>query len=210
MILETFASGPLETNTYILGCPHTRKACVIDAPLGCLAGVIKALKKHQLTLVKILLTHSHLDHIADASSLKKEFNVPLFIHSLDAENLSTPGKDGIPLFLPVKGIEPDGFLEEGEIVYVGDLEIQVLCTPGHTPGGVCFYLPKEEVLFSGDTLFQGSMGRIDFPQSDPSNMWKSLKKLSFLPSQTKVFPGHGPSTTIGTENWIKTAEKRFG
>ena len=204
-----FASGPVETNVYILGCSRTKQACVIDAPQGCLGQVKSILKKHQLILSKILLTHSHLDHIADASLLKEEFNIPLFIHPLDSENLIKPGSDGIPLFLSVKGIHPDFFLRDGDVINVGDFQLQVITTPGHSPGGVCFYLQKEQIVFSGDTLFKNSMGRIDFPQSDPSSMWKSLKRLAQLPPKTKVYPGHGPSTTIEKESWMKTAEERW-
>lgn len=210
MILETFASGPLETNTYLLGCLRTKQASVIDAPLGMMKRLVCFLDKHQLVLSKILLTHSHLDHIGDAALLKETFQAPLFIHQKDSENLERPGSDGIPLFFPVKAARPDRFLVEGDEIEVGDLTLRVIETPGHTPGGVCFYLPSHSMLFSGDTLFQGSMGRIDFPHSSPSSMWKSLKKLSLLPSQTRVFPGHGPATSIAAESWINDPEKRFG
>jgi hydroxyacylglutathione hydrolase len=209
MILERLSSGPLDTNIYILGCSHTKQACVIDAPQGCVDWVEKTLNKHQLTLSKILLTHSHLDHIVDAAPLKKKFNVPVLIHNLDVENLKTPGSDKIALFLSVEGMEADGFFEDGDVITVGDLQIQVILTPGHSPGGVCFYLPKEQLVFSGDTLFKNSMGRVDFPNSDPSSMWKSLKRLALLPPQTKVYPGHGPSTTIGDEEWMERAEERW-
>ncbi len=209
MILETLSSGPLDTNTYILGCSRTKQACIIDAPQGCLEWIEKTLKKHQLTLSKILLTHSHLDHIADAFPLREKFNVPVFVHRLDAENLLTPGSDNIALFFPVKGMEADGFFKDGDTISVGDFQIHVILTPGHTPGGVCFYLPEEQIIFSGDTLFKNSMGRVDFPHSDPSSMWKSLKKLALLPPQTRVYPGHGPSTTIGSEKWMERAEERW-
>lgn len=209
MILDTFASGPFETNTYILGCPKTKEACVIDVPLGSAERILSSLRKHSLTAKYILLTHSHLDHIADAALLKSKLKASLLIHLLDVKNLQSPGEDGLSLFLQTEPVDPDGFLEEGELLYVGEIKIQVLCTPGHTPGGVSFYLPQEGMLFSGDTLFKGTMGRIDFPHSEPSKMWNSLKILSDLPPQTKVFPGHGPSTTIGEESWIRKAEERF-
>ncbi len=210
MILEMFASGPIETNTYIVGCAKTKQACIIDAPQGCLKKVEESLEKHQLILSKILFTHSHWDHTAEAFLLKERFNVPLLIHALDAENLSVPGSDGLPLFIPIQGVKPDVLFQDKDVITVGELQFEVIATPGHTPGGVCFYLSKEGVLFSGDTLFKNSMGRIDFPQSDSSSMWKSLKRLAALPAETKVFPGHGPSTTIGAEKWMETAEKRWG
>jgi glyoxylase-like metal-dependent hydrolase (beta-lactamase superfamily II) len=210
MILEMFSSGPIETNTYILGCSKTGKACVIDAPQGCLKHIEKVLEKHNLSLSKILFTHSHWDHTAEAFLLKEHFKVPLLIHALDAKNLIEPGSDELPLFFPIQGVKPDLLFEEGDVILVGELELEVIATPGHTPGGVCFYLAKEGVLFSGDTLFKNSMGRVDFPQSNPNNMLKSLKRLAALPPQTKVFPGHGPSTTIGAESWMETADKKWG
>jgi glyoxylase-like metal-dependent hydrolase (beta-lactamase superfamily II) len=210
IVLETFASGPVETNVYILGCPLTKEACIIDAPLGCTKKVLDKVAYHGLTVSRILLTHSHLDHIADVFSLKKALQVPVWVHPKDAPNLKAPGADGLPLFLPAEPVSPDGLFVDNEEFFIGKLQIRVLPTPGHTPGGVCFYLPEEGILFSGDTLFQGTMGRIDFPHSEPIKMWRSLKFLSALPPSTKVFPGHGPSTTIGSESWIKEAEKRFG
>lgn len=210
MILETLPSGPIQTNAYLVGCPHTKEACIIDAPLGCLKEIERLLEKHKLTVSKILLTHSHWDHIADAFDLKNKFNALLLIHPLDAENLNSPGADGLPLFFSVKGAQADTLLANDDSIQVGELQIKVLFTPGHTPGGVCFYLPKEGILFSGDTLFKDSMGRVDFPQSSPSSMWRSLKNLAHLPAETKVYPGHGPSTTIGAEkSWMESAEKRW-
>ncbi|MBS0627933.1 MAG: MBL fold metallo-hydrolase, partial [Verrucomicrobia bacterium] len=99
--------------------------------------------------------------------------------------------------------------EDGDIFNIGNLEIQVIFTPGHSPGCLCLYLQSERTLFSGDTLFQGTMGRIDFPSSNPEDMWRSLQKLSNLPSSVKVFPGHGNPTSIGAESWIAHAQKKF-
>ena len=111
---------------------------------------------------------------------------------MDAENLLNPGSDKIALFFPVKGMKADEFFQDGDMISVGDFQIQVILTPGHTPGGVCFYLPKEQIIFSGDTLFKNSMGRVDFPQSDPSSMWKSLKRLALLSSSDKSISGTWP------------------
>ncbi len=209
MILETFSSGPFETNTYIVGCPLTLKAFVVDVPPQSTKGILEILKKKGLVLDKILLTHSHWDHISDVSLLKEATGADVLIHPLDVDNLQKPGADKLPMFFSFEGLVPDGFLKEGELVTVGSLEIEVLFTPGHTPGGVCFYLSKEKTLFSGDTLFKGTMGRVDFPTSSAKLMWTSLKKLSTLPAETKVYPGHGSPTQIGKEAWIANAEERF-
>jgi hydroxyacylglutathione hydrolase len=199
MLIKTFTAGPVDTNCYLVGCPKTHQAAVIDAPQGVAS---KLLHEKELKIKMIFITHSHWDHIADAAKLKETFQAPLYVHPYDAENLKRPGADKLPLFFSIDGVEADGFLEEGEVFFIGNLKLQVIETPGHSPGGVCLWFPEEKVLFSGDTLFKGSMGRVDFPFSSPSQMRESLKKLSDLPPDTKVYPGHGPSTTIAAESWI--------
>lgn len=188
----------------------TRQAAVIDAPQGVTSSILKELEREQLTVKMILITHSHWDHIADAAFLKEHLKVPLYIHSLDHPNLEKPGSDGLPLFFTTQGSKADGFLKEGDQLQVGNLQIQVIETPGHTPGGVCFWLPEEKILFSGDTLFQGTIGNLSFPTARPAFMWESLKKLAQLPPETQVYPGHGTPTTIAAEAWITQAEFLFG
>ncbi len=207
MIIKTFTSGPVDTNCYLVGCPLTNQAAIIDAPQGVTS---KILSENQFEIKLIFITHSHWDHIADAAKLKETFHVPLYVHPDDAENLKQPGSDKLPLFFPIESVEVDGFLKEGEIFHVGSLEFHVIETPGHSPGGICLYLPKEKILFSGDTLFQGTIGRVNFPTSSPKKMWESLKRLAKLPKETKVYPGHGPATTIGAEEWMERADKIFG
>ena len=205
-IIKTFTAGPLDTNCYLVGCKESREAAVIDAPQGVASSVIKAVQHDQLTVKMILITHSHWDHIADAAQLKEKLGVPLYINSFDKNNLEEPGSDGLPLFFSIDGVKPDHFFKQGDQLQIGHLQLEVIETPGHTPGGVCFWFAKEKVLFSGDTLFQGSMGNISFPTSNPPDMWESLKKLAKLPPETKVYPGHGPPTTIAKEAWIVRAQ----
>lgn len=209
MILEVFPSGPLETNAYLVGCPKTKRAVVIDAPSESAEAISRRAKELSLHVEMILLTHSHWDHIADVSELKKLLKSPVYVHKDDAENLENPGTDRLPLFFPLKGVKADGYLHEGQVLNVGNLRFEVIHTPGHTPGCVCFYLPEEKTLFSGDTLFRGTIGNISFPSSQPALMWDSLKKLAALPFETKVYPGHGKPTTIGAEQWISKAKGRF-
>ena len=209
MLIKVFSSGPLDTNIYILGCPKTRQAVLIDAPLDCSDWVAEEIEKYGLSIQMILLTHSHWDHTADVAILKEALEVPLYVHKDDAGNVENPGSDQLPLFFPIPPAKPDGYLTDGQLITIGDLQIEVIHTPGHTPGGVCFYLAKEKTLISGDTLFQGTMGRLDLPTGNPSLMWESLKKLATLPPDILVYPGHGDSTTIGAEEWIANAQKRF-
>lgn len=210
MTLAVFPSGPFETNAYVLSCPDTKSAAIIDPAPESSEKIISYIEKNHLKAEKILLTHSHWDHIADVTPLAAHFGIDVLIHQLDAPNLETPGADLLPCWIDIAGVKPDQFLQEGEDLQLGSLILRVIHTPGHTPGGVCFYLPKEKLLISGDTLFKGTIGNLSFPTANAQLMWQSLKKLAKLPAETKVFPGHGPSTTIAAENWLERAEQIFG
>ncbi len=209
MILEVFPSGPLDTNAYILACDVTKHAAVIDVPLESSHVLLERIRELALSVDTILLTHSHWDHIAEVSELKKHLKASIYIHKEDAGNLESPGSDKLPLFFPLKGVKPDGYLTDGQELAIGKLAITVIHTPGHSPGGVCFYLPSEHTLISGDTLFRGTIGNLSLPTACPALMWDSLKKLAVLPAATKVYPGHGDATTIGAEKWIAQAQDRF-
>ncbi len=206
MILEIFPSGPADTNAYLLACPQTKRAALIDVPFDSTDLILERAKELSLSIEMILLTHSHWDHTAEVALMKDRLNVPVYIHQDDVGNLENPGSDKLPLFFPVKGVKADGFLTDGQVLKVGNLTIQVIHTPGHTPGGVCFYLPNEKVLISGDTLFKGTIGNLSFPTARPALMWVSLKRLAALPPDTKVYPGHGDPTTIAAEKWIAHAK----
>jgi glyoxylase-like metal-dependent hydrolase (beta-lactamase superfamily II) len=210
MIIEILPSGPFETNAYIVACSKTSHAAIIDPAPGSAEKILSHLSKKQWQPSKILITHSHWDHIADTAQLKQKLNVPVYVHSLDAPNLKMPGSDNLPCWIEIEGVVPDVLVEEGDTIPIGELQFQVIHTPGHTPGGVCFYLKEQGTLFSGDTLFKGTIGNLSFPTAQPELMWTSLEKLSKLPFETKVYPGHGPSTTIGQEKWLSNAKKIFG
>ena len=202
MHIDVFSTGPVETNAILISCSKTRQAALIDAPFGSAAWYASKVGPQALSVQMVLFTHSHWDHIAEAALLKKQFNAPLFIHEEDAKNLESPGSDGLPLYLPVEGVKADQYLHHGQILHLGELSIEVIHTPGHTPGCVCFYEEANGVLITGDTLFQGTIGNLSFPTARPAMMEQSLKKLSLLPPKTRVYPGHGEATTIGDENWI--------
>lgn len=208
MVLHSFCSGPIHTNTYLLWCEASRRAAVVDAPADCTAWVVQCAKDQGLTIEKILLTHSHWDHIAGLWELKQRVDVPVCVHTEDAENVRLPGSDGLPLPFPIQGV--DVGLDASASLQLGELCIEVIHTPGHTPGGVCFYLPEQSVLFSGDTLFKGTMGSLALPTARPTLMWGSLRKLAKLPPHVVVYPGHGDATEIGKERWLQRAEEYFG
>ena len=126
--------------------------------------------------------------------------------------METPGSDRVPGMrgIEIEGVSVEHLIEDGERLFVGEIEFITLFTPGHTPGGVCYYAPHSQILLSGDTLFRGSIGRVDLPTGGATLMWLSLQKLAALPKETVVYPGHGPHTTIGRENWLANAQQHFG
>ena len=209
MLIYKFPFGPLQTNAILIGCLKTKKGAVIDPSLGSAGALLDKAKESGLQVEKILLTHSHWDHFADARKLIYQTGALLYVHPLDAKNVEHPGSDGIPLFCPIDGAVPDGFLNEGDVIEIGSLQIEVIHTPGHSPGSVCFYLRKQNLLIAGDTLFQGSIGNLSLPTANPLHMWDSLNKLANLPSETRVIPGHGGETSIGRESWLSRASEIF-
>lgn len=185
--------------------PH--KGVFINSAPDSYGDLKKAAKDYKMEA--ILITHSHWDHIADAKKLNSFFGSPIYVHQKDSFNLCCPGSDGLPLFIHIEGIKPDYDLVDGQILTIGHLQIRVIHTPGHSPGGVCFYLEKEKILLSGDTLFKGAIGNLSFPTANPDAMWSSLKILGQLPEDTHIHPGHGLPTTIGAESQLLQGDKLF-
>ncbi|MBN2461765.1 MAG: MBL fold metallo-hydrolase [Candidatus Cloacimonetes bacterium] len=186
------------TNTYLLEDEQSRQAAIIDlaAPDP---RVVDFIKKTDLVLKYIINTHGHGDHIAGNGLLKEHFQAELLIHRADADMLLKPARN-LSLLWGHHVISPpaDRLLAGGEKIFLGESEIEVISTPGHTPGGICLF--TGELLFCGDTLFAGSIGRTDLPGSDHRGLIKVIRnRLFLLPDNTIVLPGHGPVTTIGTE-----------
>jgi len=204
--LICFPSGPIGTNAYLIICKKTKEAALVDAPSDSLLKIQRAVTKHEAHLTQLILTHSHWDHIAEAA----KYVVPLLVHSEDADNLTEPGSDGISTWMSIEAVKPTTLLKDQDLIQIGTTCWQVIHTPGHSPGSICLYCEVDKTCLTGDTLFKGSIGRLDLPTGEPERMWPSLKKLALLPSDTHCFPGHGPSTTIGQEPWLISAEEYFG
>jgi hydroxyacylglutathione hydrolase len=200
MFLFRLSCPPYGTNAILIACEETKRAAVIDPASGSAPVLYNKAQEKGFSIEKILLTHSHWDHIADLAELKKLTGAPIYVHRLDAGNVKNPGSDLVPGLLKVTATEPDVLMEDGEVIHVGHLRIEVIHTPGHARGAVCFYLPEQRTLFSGDTLFRGGIGILSLATSEPEKMAPSLRRLSELPSDTRVVPGHGGETTIGREN----------
>ena len=185
---------PYDNGSYIV-VDDRRDAVLIDPAMGDRV-TIDAVKEHGLHLVEILNTHGHPDHIYGNAAVKEATKARLAIHRLDAYRL---GPERPPTPLPIPPCEADDLFDEGALTYVADLKFTALHTPGHTEGSTCFYLESENVLFSGDVIFRGSTGRWDLPGGDREQMERSLERVMTLPPATKVYPGHGATTTIADE-----------
>ena len=198
-MIEGQALGAMGANCYLFYCPDTKKAVVID-PGAEGKKVYRWLAEKGLQVEYILLTHGHVDHIEAVDELKDLLgNVKVGIHAGDAEMLTDGRKNLSAYFGPGVALKPaDILLEDGQEIPVGNLSLKVIHTPGHSAGGVCFLTP--EGLFSGDTLFAGSIGRTDFPGGSLDLLlWGIKEKLLILPEETRVLPGHGEETSIGEE-----------
>lgn len=190
--------GQLGANCYIVYCEKTLQGAVID-PGGNGKEIIGILKRNNIKLVCILNTHGHADHITANDEIKEATGAPVFIHSADAKML-TSAQENLSAYIGNNFVckPADRLLNDGEIIIVGDIQFQVIHTPGHTPGGVCF--KANDTVFCGDTLFQQSIGRTDFPGGSHSQLINSIKnRLLVLADHTIVLPGHGDTTTIGDE-----------
>ena len=189
----------LISNTYIL-IDEDNQCVVIDPGCGN-DGIVKYIKKNNLALKAILLTHGHFDHMRGVDILEREYNVPLYIGFFDLENLKDEHLNCSEYFSDghIKLSTPGIGVSEGETIDVLKEKIVVIETPFHTAGSVCYYLKDSGLLFSGDSLFKDSIGRTDLPGSKPKEVYNSLSKLAKLDDGVKVYPGHGPFTTIKNE-----------
>jgi hydroxyacylglutathione hydrolase len=185
--------GPIRTNCYIVEDEATKQALVIDAG-GEPERILQTLQHNGLKLALIVATHGHFDHLEGIRELKKKTGARFLMHQADLFGLKTTDAP-----------QPDGFLADSDTFEVGSLKFEVVSAPGHSPGGISLYNEREKVLFSGDTLFLGTYGRVDLPYSDEAAMVNSLKRLLKLPLDTVVYPGHGKPTTIGAEQDVLNA-----
>lgn len=185
-------------NCYIVGCEKTKLAAVID-PGGDVRKILDIIKKENLTVKYIINTHGHFDHVSGNRKLKEATDARLMIHSRDVPLLSTVASSaGVWGLKGEDSPPPDQTLDDGDTVSFGEITLNVIHTPGHSPGGISLYTDK--CVFVGDTLFAGSMGRTDFPGGNFNTLISSIqKKLFVLGDDVRVLPGHGPETTIKRE-----------
>ena len=202
MHVETFTVGMLSTNCYVANCTKTKEAIIIDPGLDYAAEatpIFNYIDKESLKIKYIVNTHGHADHVNGDGVIQKKYPVSICIHKLDSSFLESVEKPGAP--------EPL-LLKDGDVIKFGEIALKVLHTPGHTMGCIC--LIGEKIMFSGDTLFAGSIGRTDFVESSPSDMAVSLQKLMDLPDGLLVYPGHGGVSILGKEKRVNPFLSGFG
>ncbi|AJE03817.1 MBL fold metallo-hydrolase [Geobacter pickeringii] len=200
MIFDTVVVGPLGVNCFILGCEESREGVVVD-PGADAERILERVRSRGLDIRYVVNTHGHFDHVGGNRRLVAATGAKLLIHRDDVPLLGRAVEVAANYGLTTeRSPEPDLFLEDGAVLSFGSCAMEILHTPGHTPGGCCLSLATEAKVITGDTLFAESVGRTDFPGSSHEALMASIQtKLLPLPDATQVFPGHGPSTTIGRE-----------
>ncbi len=200
MIFATVAVGPLGTNCYILGCPETHDGVVVD-PGADPEQILAEVARLGLTIRYVINTHGHFDHVGGNRKLLEATGAELLIHADDQPMLGRAAQVATMYGVTTENSPaPARYLEDGQKLAVGNLELVVLHTPGHTPGGCSLYSKEAALVITGDTLFAESVGRTDFPGSSHAALLAGIRsKLLPLPDATKVYPGHGPASTIGHE-----------
>ncbi|HZQ21461.1 MAG TPA: MBL fold metallo-hydrolase [Terriglobales bacterium] len=200
MIHEIFPVGPLQCNCSIIGDETTREAMVID-PGDDIDDLLALVRKHNLQVKQIVITHAHIDHVGGAMKLKAATGAPILLNENDYELLRMLDSQAVWVGMRSPGqVAIDQSVKQADTLQAGSLSAEVLHTPGHTEGSICLYFSAESKLIAGDTLFAGSIGRTDLPGGSMKKIINSLHgKLLALPDETIVVPGHGPLTTIGEE-----------
>jgi glyoxylase-like metal-dependent hydrolase (beta-lactamase superfamily II) len=197
MLLKRREVGSFAANCYLIACEETREGIIID-PGAEPKQILKMVEDAGVTVKYIINTHGHVDHVAANEEVRTATGAPILVHEADGEMCKKPNASLAAFIGKVKLAEPDRLLKEGDEISVGNLTVKVLETPGHTKGSVTLVVDNK--LFTGDTLFAGSIGRTDLPGGSFEEIIRSIKeKLLPYPDDTVAYPGHGPETTIGDE-----------
>ncbi len=196
-MLKIFTVGPMEANCYILYNPDKREGLIID-PGAEGSHLIKFIKQEKIFINYIINTHGHPDHIGANRKIKEYTNAPILIHQYDAPMLTKSGSV-LSLIFPLESSSPpaDTFIKDGDLIECAGMKLKVLHTPGHTPGGISLLI--DDFIFTGDTIFSGSIGRFDLPGGSQEVLLNSIKKILSLEENLIIYPGHGPSTTVRQE-----------
>jgi hydroxyacylglutathione hydrolase len=192
--------GIAVTNCFIIADEAAKQAVLFDAPDHTVEPMLEEVANRGWDLIGLWLTHGHFDHVADHEIVTRRFpNAKVLIHELDAPKLRNPKTTTFVLPFTVPPREPDGLLVDGQKLAIGSLELEVIHTPGHSPGHVMFHIASEKMLVGGDLIIGGSIGRTDLPDSDHAALEESVRKIMKLPAETRLLPGHGDISTLGEE-----------
>jgi hydroxyacylglutathione hydrolase len=199
MLILTARGGLVATNSFLIADEASSQAVVFDAPDNTVGVLLDQAKKRGWTVVGLWLTHGHFDHIADHAVVTKAFTeAKVLIHRLDEPKLKKPNSMmPLPFMIPPRSA--DGYVEDGQELSLGSLRVQVIHTPGHAPGHVAYHFPEQKVLVGGDLIIGGAVGRTDFPDSSPSDLNRSIRRVMKLPGDTHLLPGHGDASTLDYE-----------
>ncbi|MDP4182432.1 MAG: MBL fold metallo-hydrolase [Bacillota bacterium] len=206
MILECLPNGLFESNSYVLG--NKNEGIILDAGVRS-EDILEVVNKHNLTIKYIILTHAHIDHICEFEKLRDATKAEVILHEADVDALSNPFLNGSLLIGAQDSFSmPDRTVKDGDVLILGEIKLEIIHTPGHTPGCIC--VKVGDIVFTGDTLFKLSVGRTDLANGNPEQIIPSIKsRLMVLPDETIIYPGHYDSTTIGYErkynSFIKNA-----
>lgn len=198
MNVESIIVGPFEVNCYLAKDAASRLAVVVD-PGADAEAVADRLRRAELTVACYLLTHGHVDHVSALAELADEFPAPAVMHPADARWAFESANRLEPYYAAPRRPAAAPVFPENLRLNAGDWECRIIPTPGHSPGGVCYHFPEQNVIFTGDTLFQGTVGRTDLPGGDTRTLSDSLRHLRGLPPETHVYPGHGADSSLAAE-----------
>lgn len=210
MIFQMMQVGPLGTNCYIFGDDKTRDVVVID-PGGHPRQILDTIRNLRANVTGIIVTHAHFDHVMGVEMLKRSTKAPLYVGENERSMYESMEKQGETFGIAVPPLpDPEHWLKEGDEVKVGHLALHVLNVPGHSPGSIALYEPENDVVFVGDVLMRGTIGRTDFPGCSLAELLRSIRgKLFTLPDATQVYSGHGSMTTIGEEKMMNPFTKNY-
>jgi glyoxylase-like metal-dependent hydrolase (beta-lactamase superfamily II) len=192
--------GIAATNCFVIADEAAKQAVLFDAPDHTVGAVLDEVQKRGWELIGLWLTHGHFDHVADHALVIERFpNAKVLMHALDVPKLREPNSSFFELPFTIPPRSPDELIDDGKKLKIGSIDVEVIYTPGHSPGHVMFYLPSEKVLVGGDLIIGGSIGRTDLPDSDHAELDKSIGRIMRLPDETQLLPGHGEVSTLGEE-----------
>ena len=200
MIVMMNAGGIASTNCFLVADEETKQAVLFDAPDGTAGPLLDEAKRRGFDVIGLWLTHGHFDHVADHLEVTARFpDAKVLIHRLDEPKLLRPNSTFFALPFRIAPRRPDDYLEDGQKLAIGKLNLEVIHTPGHSPGHVMFHFPEQKALVGGDLIIGGAVGRTDLPDADEAQLYASIRRVMALPPDTRLLPGHGQPGTLGEE-----------